>query len=59
MEIMQYLTEPPVLASPKADDTLYFYLAVSDASVSVALFKEDENQKKRPVFFVIKSLSEV
>ena len=59
MGIMQYLTEPPILASPEAYDTLYLYLAVSDVSVSVALFKEDENQKKRPVFFIIKSLSEV
>ena len=43
--IKQYLTKPPILASPKAGDTLYLYLAVSDVSLSVALFKEDENQK--------------
>ena len=54
MVIKQYLTELPILASPEAADTLYFYLAVSDVSVSVALFKEYENQKQRPVFFVIK-----
>ena len=58
MLIKKYLTEPPVLASPEEGDTLYPYLAVSDVSVSVALFKEDENLKQRPVFFVSKSLSE-
>ena len=56
--IKQYLTELPILASSRADDTLYLYLAVSEASVSVALFKEDENRKHRPIFFVIKSLFE-
>ena len=54
--IKQYLTEPPVLASSKASKTLFMYLAVSDVSVSTALFKEDENKKQRPLFFVSKSL---
>ena len=49
----------PVLVSPKAGDTLYLYLAVSEISVSVALFKEDENRKQRPILYVRKSLSEV
>ena len=57
MAIKQYLTEPQVLTSPEAGDTLYLYLAVSHVSVSVALFKEDEKRKQRPVFFVGKSLS--
>ena len=56
--IKQYLAEPPVLASPEAGETLFVYLAVSDVSVSAALFKEDENKKKRPVFFVSKSLAD-
>ena len=34
-------------------------MAVSDVSMSAALFKEDENRKKRPVFFVSKSLVDV
>ena len=57
--IKQYLTEPPILASPGAGDTLYLYLAVSKAFISSTLFKEDENQKQRPIFFMRKSLSEV
>ena len=52
--IKQYLAEPPVLASPESGETLFVYLAVSDVLVSVALFKEDENRKQRPVFFVSK-----
>ena len=42
MEIKQYLTEPPIMASPEAGDTLYIYLSISDVSVSETLFKEDE-----------------
>ena len=47
MAIKKYLTEPPIMANPKVGDTLYLYLAVSDVSVSEALFKEDENRKQR------------
>ena len=57
MAIKQYLTEPPILASSEAGDTLYLYLTVFYISLSAALFKEDENWKQRPVFFVSKSLS--
>ena len=58
MEIKQYLTELPILASPEASETLYLYIVVSDVSVSVALLKEDEYRKQMPIFFVSKSLSE-
>ena len=46
MAIKKYLTEPPVLANPKAGNTLYLYLAVSNVLVSAALFKENENRKQ-------------
>ena len=58
VEIKQYLTEPPILMSPEAGDTLYLYLAASDIAVSVALFKECGDAKLRPVFFVSKSLTD-
>ena len=58
MKIKQYLSEPPILASPEVGDTFYLYLVVSDVSVNTDFFKEDENQKQRLVFFVSKSLSE-
>ena len=56
--IKQYLTEPPILVSPEAGDTLYLYLAASDIAVSAALFKESGDAKLRPVFFVSKSLTD-
>ena len=56
--IKKYLIEPPILVSPKAGETLFVYLAVSDVSVSAAMFKEDENKKQRLVFFVSKSLAD-
>ena len=55
-QIKQYLAEPPIVASPEADETLFVYLAVSDTAVSAALFKENEDGKQRHVFFVSKSL---
>ena len=58
MEIKEYLTEPPVLASLEVGDTLYLYLAVLDVLVSETLLKENENRKQRPIFSVSKSLSE-
>ena len=56
--IKQYLAEPPILASPEAGETLFIYLAVLDTTVSAALFKESEDEKQRPVFFVSKSLAD-
>ena len=56
--IKQYMTEPPILVSPETGDTLYLYLAASDITVIVALFKECGDAKLRPVFFVNKSLTD-
>ena len=56
--IKQYLAKPPVLVILEANKTFFVYLAVSDAAVSVALFKEDQNRKQRLVFFVSKSLAD-
>ena len=58
LEIKQYLTEPPILTSLGAGDTLYLYLAVSEVLISSTLFKEDENRKQRLTSFISKSLAE-
>ena len=58
MAIKQYLAEPPVLASPEVDETLYVHLPILDVAVSAALFKENTDGRKKPVFFVIKSLAD-
>ena len=55
--IKECLAEPPVLASSEAGELLFVYLAVSDVSMSAALFKEDENRNNRSVFFISKSLA--
>ena len=59
IHIKQYLAEPPILASPDIGETLFVYLAVSETTVSAALFKENEDEKQRPVFFVNKSLANI
>ena len=56
--IKKYMTEPPILVSSKAGDTLYIYLAASDIAVSPALFKECGDAKLKLVFFVNKSLTD-
>ena len=55
--IKQYLLEPPIIVSPGHGDMLYLYLAASEIAVSAALFKECEDTKLWPVFFVRKSLT--
>ena len=57
--IRHYLAEPSVLTSPEADETLFMYLAVSDVTVSVVLFKEGEDGRQKSVFFVSKSLADI
>ena len=44
--------------SPETGDTLYLYLAAFDIAVNTTLFKECGDAKLRPVFFVIKSLTD-
>ena len=56
--IKKYLTEPLILVSPQAGDTLYLDLATSDIAVSTALFKECGDAKLTSVFFVSKSLTD-
>ena len=58
IHIKQYLAKPLILTSPDTGETLFVYLAVSDTAVSAALFKENEDGKQRPVFFVSKSLAD-
>ena len=58
VEIKKYLTDPPILVSPGQGGTLYLYLAASEIAISAALFKECEDAKLWPVFFVNKSLTD-
>ena len=56
--IKQYLTDPLILVTPGHGDTLYLYLAASEIAVSATLFKECEDAKLRPIFFISKSLTD-
>ena len=46
-----YLSSPPLLSPSKSGEELYLYLAVSQAAVSVAFVRE-EDESQRPVYFI-------
>ncbi|GMH08788.1 hypothetical protein Nepgr_010628 [Nepenthes gracilis] len=50
-ELKRYLASPPFLVSPKGGEELYLYLAVSDASLSFVLVRQDPDTK-RSVYYV-------
>ncbi|KAL2243384.1 UNVERIFIED_CONTAM: hypothetical protein Sindi_0456400 [Sesamum indicum] len=57
-ELKKYFRTPPLLANPKAGDTLYLYLVVSENAVSSVLVREDK-RKQNPVYYVSKMLQGV
>ena len=56
-QLMQYLTTPPVLSKPEADDTLSLYIAVSSTAVSSVLIQEDKGEQK-PIFYTSKRMTD-
>ena len=56
-QIKEYLSRPPIMSSPAADEVLYTYIAVAPHAVSLVLIRED-NGLQRPVYYVSKSLHE-
>ena len=56
-QLKRYLTTPPVLAKPDKGDTLYLYIAVSDAAVSSVLVK-DERGEQRPIFYTSQRMTD-
>ena len=51
-QIKHYLAKPPILASSDTGETLFVYLAVSKVAVSAALFKENNDRRQKPMFFI-------
>ena len=49
-KLKKYLTKPPLLSPLMMEEKLYLYLAVSNTTVSSALFKEEGNVQK-PVYY--------
>ena len=56
-QLKEYLSWPPIISSPAADEVLYAYIAVAPHAVSLVLIRDD-NGFQRPVYYVSKSLHE-
>ncbi|XP_070004427.1 uncharacterized protein [Nicotiana sylvestris] len=50
-----YLSNPPLLAKPKAGEKLLIYLAISEVAVSAVLVQEEQG-KQSPIYYVSKYL---
>ena len=56
-QLKDYLSRPPIMSSPEADEVLYVYIAVAPNAVSLVLIRDD-NGLQKPVYYVSKSLHE-
>ena len=56
-QLKEYLSRPPIMSSPEADEVLYAYIAVAPHVVSLMLIRDD-NDVQKPVYYVNKSLHE-
>ena len=56
-QLKEYLSRPPIMSSPEADEVLFAYIAVAPHVVSLVLIRVD-NGIQRPVYYVSKSLHE-
>ena len=54
-QLKDYLSYPPIMSSPEADEVLFAYIAVAPHAVSLVLIRVDSG-KQRPVYYVSKSL---
>ncbi|XP_021776322.1 uncharacterized protein LOC110740133 [Chenopodium quinoa] len=57
-QLREHLANLPTLARPAEGEVLYLYVAVSPATVSVVLLKE-EKKVQQPIYFVIHTLTDV
>ena len=56
-QLKDYLSHPPIMLSPEADEILFAYITVAPHVVSLVLIRVDSG-KRRPVYYVSKSLHE-
>jgi hypothetical protein len=54
-QLKEYLANPPLISSPKEEEILYLYLAISPSAVSSVLVREESGVQK-PVYFTSKAL---
>ena len=57
-QLKEYLSWPPIMSSPEADEVLFAYIAVAPHAVSLVLIRIDDGIQ-RPVYYVSKFLYEV
>lgn len=53
--IKRQLAEPPILGNLKAREELYMYLVVLDIAISIVLFRHNQSNEHRPVYYMSKS----
>ena len=56
-QLKEYLSQPPIMSSPEADEVLFAYIAVAPHDISLVLIRIDGGIQ-RPVYYVSKSLHE-
>ena len=56
-QLKDYLSHPPIMSSPEADEVLFAYIAVVPHAVSLVSIRVDSG-KQRPVYYMSKSLHE-
>ena len=56
-QLKDYLSRPPIMSSPEADEVLYAYIVVAPHAVSLVLIWDDSGIQK-PAYYVSKSLHE-
>ncbi|CAN1346849.1 Retrovirus-related Pol polyprotein from transposon 297 [Linum perenne] len=54
-ELKQFLITPPVLASPKLNEALFLYIAISPKAISAILVRRDD-KTEHPIFYTSKTL---
>ena len=54
-QLKEYLSQPPIMSSPKMDEVLFAYIAMASYAVSLVLIRVNSSIQ-RPVYYVSKSL---
>ena len=56
-QLKKYLSRPPIMSSPEADEVLYAYIVMAPHAVSLVLI-QDDNGLQKPVYYLSKSQHE-
>ena len=56
-QLKEYLSQPPIMSSPKVDEVLFAYLVIASYAISFVLIRVD-NGIQQLVYYVSKSLHE-